>query len=47
LKARLTAAARLIEYINGHEGVEWMPFEAMATEFRDGRIPGVTVEGGV
>jgi len=25
---------RLIEYINGHEGIEWVPFEVMATDFR-------------
>ncbi|GHH02526.1 polysaccharide deacetylase family protein [Pseudodonghicola xiamenensis] len=25
---------RLIEYINGHEGVEWMTFEDIATDFR-------------
>ncbi|KAL1633933.1 hypothetical protein SLS58_010877 [Diplodia intermedia] len=38
---------RLIEYINKHEGVEWMTFGEMATEFREGRIPGAVVEGGV
>lgn len=25
---------RLIDYINGHEGVEWMPFEDIAADFR-------------
>jgi peptidoglycan/xylan/chitin deacetylase (PgdA/CDA1 family) len=25
---------RLIEYINGHEGCEWMTFEAIADDFR-------------
>ncbi len=25
---------RLIEYINGHDGVEWVPFETIAAEFR-------------
>jgi len=25
---------RLIEYINGHEGVNWMPFEDIAADFR-------------
>jgi peptidoglycan/xylan/chitin deacetylase (PgdA/CDA1 family) len=25
---------RLIEYINGHQGIEWVPFETMATDFR-------------
>ncbi|KAK2809376.1 hypothetical protein FQN50_003835 [Emmonsiellopsis sp. PD_5] len=38
---------RIIEYINKHEGVEWMTFGEMAKEFRDGNIPGVTIEGGV
>ena len=38
---------RLIEYINSHEGVEWMTFEEMAAEFLEGRIPGVEIEGGV
>jgi peptidoglycan/xylan/chitin deacetylase (PgdA/CDA1 family) len=26
---------RLIEYINGHDGVEWLPFEKIAAEFRN------------
>ena len=38
---------RLIEYINSHEGVEWVTMEQMAKEFKEGRMPGVTVEGGV
>jgi peptidoglycan/xylan/chitin deacetylase (PgdA/CDA1 family) len=38
---------RLIEYISGHEGVEWMPMCEMAKEFLEGRIEGVKVEGGV
>jgi peptidoglycan/xylan/chitin deacetylase (PgdA/CDA1 family) len=25
---------RLIEYMNGHEGVEWMKFEDIAADFR-------------
>jgi peptidoglycan-N-acetylglucosamine deacetylase len=25
---------RLIDYINGHDGVEWVPFEEMARDFR-------------
>lgn len=37
---------RLIEHINSHEGVEWMPLGEMAEEFRSGRFPGVKVEGG-
>ncbi|KAK4549704.1 hypothetical protein LTR36_005005 [Oleoguttula mirabilis] len=38
---------RIIEYINKHEGVEWMTLESMANEFLEGRMPGVEVEGGV
>jgi hypothetical protein len=26
---------RLIEYINGHEGVRWATFEEVATDFRN------------
>jgi len=37
---------RIIKHINAHEGVEWMTFEDMAKEFQEGRILGVTVEGG-
>ena len=36
----------MIEYINTHEGVEWMPMCDMAKEFLEGRMPGVEVEGG-
>jgi len=36
----------LIEYINQHEGVEWMTFGEMAKEFLEGRIEGATIEGG-
>ncbi|KAK4502922.1 hypothetical protein PRZ48_006349 [Zasmidium cellare] len=38
---------RIIEHINKHEGVEWMPLCDMAKEFLEGRMPGVEVEGGV
>ncbi|KAF2765744.1 glucose 1-dehydrogenase [Teratosphaeria nubilosa] len=38
---------RIIEYINKHDGVEWMPLGDMAKEFAEGRFPGVEVEGGV
>lgn len=38
---------RLIEHINKHEGVEWMPLCEMAKEFQEGRIPGAEVQGGV
>lgn len=37
---------RLIEWINGHEGVEWMTLEGMAGDFAEGRIQGAVVEGG-
>jgi peptidoglycan/xylan/chitin deacetylase (PgdA/CDA1 family) len=37
---------RLIEWINTHEGVEWVTFEEMARRFREGELQGVTVEGG-
>lgn len=43
----LTSTCRIIEYINKHEGVEWMPLGDMAKEFLEGRMPGVDVEGGV
>ena len=36
----------IIEYINEHEGVEWMTLGDMAKEFVEGRIDGVTIEGG-
>ena len=37
---------RLIQWINTHEGVEWVPFEEMSRRFKAGEFPGVTVEGG-
>lgn len=37
---------RLIQWINTHEGVEWVPFEEMSRRFKTGEFPGVTVEGG-
>lgn len=36
----------MIEYINSHEGVEWMPLSGMALEFKEGSITGVEIEGG-
>ena len=33
-----TANERLIEYINGHDGVKWMTFEEIAIDFRQ-RFP--------
>lgn len=38
---------RFIEWINGHEGVEWVPMETIMDEFKEGKLTGVTVEGGV
>ncbi|KAK4505204.1 hypothetical protein PRZ48_003167 [Zasmidium cellare] len=38
---------RLIDYINRHEGVEWMTMSQMADEFLTGRMPGVQIQGGV
>jgi peptidoglycan/xylan/chitin deacetylase (PgdA/CDA1 family) len=38
---------KLIEYINSHEGVEWVTLEEMALQFKDGKLPGAFVEGGV
>lgn len=29
----------IIEHINKHEGVEWMPFEQMADEFKKNNSP--------
>jgi hypothetical protein len=37
---------RLIEWINSHEGVEWVTMEQIVDEFRSGKLGGVTVEGG-
>jgi len=36
----------MIEYINSHEGVEWMTLGGMAKEFAEGKITGVEIEGG-
>ena len=37
---------RLIEWINGHEGVEWVTMEKIVDEFKSGNLSGATVEGG-
>jgi hypothetical protein len=37
---------RLIEWINSHEGVEWVTFGEMSDRFRNGDFPGHVVEGG-
>lgn len=38
---------RLIEWINGHDGVEWVTMEQIVDEFKSGKLSGATVEGGV
>ncbi|KAG9200293.1 hypothetical protein G6514_007117 [Epicoccum nigrum] len=35
---------RLIEWISGHDGVEWVTMEEVVDEFKSGRIRGVKVE---
>ncbi|KAJ9634280.1 uncharacterized protein PV06_00449 [Exophiala oligosperma] len=37
---------RIIEWINSHEGVEWMTMEDMVKEFKEGRLGGAEVRGG-
>ncbi|CAN9363151.1 glycoside hydrolase/deacetylase [Alternaria alternata] len=37
---------RLIEWINGHQGVEWVTFGVTVDEFKSGKLSGATVEGG-
>jgi peptidoglycan/xylan/chitin deacetylase (PgdA/CDA1 family) len=34
---------RFIEFINSHEGVEWVTMEQMVDEFKAGKISGATV----
>lgn len=36
----------IIEYINSHEGVEWVTMEQMVAEFKAGRFAGAEVKGG-
>lgn len=36
---------RIIEYINSHEGVEWMTMEEMVAEFKEGKFQGALAEG--
>lgn len=38
---------RIIEYINSHEGVEWVTMEQMVDEFKSGKLPGATIAGGI
>ncbi|KAL4963618.1 polysaccharide deacetylase family protein [Aspergillus stella-maris] len=38
---------RLIKWINEHGGVEWCTMETMVKEFKEGRLQGAVVEGGV
>jgi hypothetical protein len=42
----ITEILSIINYINNHDGVEWMPFGDMAKEFLEGRVKGVGIEGG-
>ncbi|KAF7677780.1 glucose 1-dehydrogenase [Alternaria burnsii] len=37
---------RLIEWINGHQGVEWVTFGVTVDESKSGKLSGATVEGG-
>ncbi|OAL48350.1 glucose 1-dehydrogenase [Pyrenochaeta sp. DS3sAY3a] len=37
---------RFIEWVNGHEGVEWVTMEHIVDEFKSGHLVGVSVEGG-
>lgn len=37
---------RMIEWINGHDGVEWVTMEQIVDEFKSGKLRGVGVEGG-
>jgi hypothetical protein len=37
---------RLFEYINSHEGVEWVTMEQMVDEFKSGKFKGAEVKGG-
>lgn len=37
---------RFIEWLNGHEGVEWVTMEQIVDEFKAGKLSGVSVEGG-
>lgn len=38
---------RFIEWVNGHEGVEWVTMGGVVDEFKAGRIGGASVRGGV
>jgi len=38
---------RFIEWLNGHDGVEWVTMERILDEFKSGKLQGVEVEGGV
>lgn len=37
---------KLIEYINTHDGVEWVTLEEMARQFKGGEIDGCSISGG-
>lgn len=36
---RVLMRCRIIEYINSHEGVEWVTFEQMADDFKSKNSP--------
>jgi hypothetical protein len=38
---------RLIEYISKHQGVEWCTMEQMVAEFKEGKLSGAEIKGGV
>jgi hypothetical protein len=38
---------RIIEYIKSHEGVELVTMEQMVYDSKSGKLPGVSIEGGV
>ena len=38
---------RIFEYISKHEGVEWVTMAQMVKEFKEGKIGGVEVKGGI
>ncbi|ORY10481.1 glucose 1-dehydrogenase [Clohesyomyces aquaticus] len=37
---------RFIEWVNTHEGVEWVTMEQIVDEFKSGQLSGVTIDGG-
>ena len=39
MEKRVLMRCRIIEYINSHEGVEWVTFEQMADDFKSKNTP--------